>query len=130
MESVVWNKERILFIECLENGAKIKTSCYISLLDKVKQAMVSINGRGSCKNNCFFLQDNISSNMAVITQHKLADVNSEVMKHPAYSPHLAPSGCHVCCRQVCSPTFQNSIWMVKRNCSSRVKRALNSGAEG
>jgi len=43
--------------------------------------------------------------MAAITQQKLADVNSEVLKHSAYPPHLAPSGCHVCCRQVCSPTF-------------------------
>jgi len=86
MESVFWNKERILFIECLKKSTTIKTSCYISLLDKVKQAMVSINGRGSCKNNCFFLiQDNISSNMAAIVQQKLADVNFEVLKHPAYS---------------------------------------------
>jgi hypothetical protein len=54
MESVFWNKERILFVEFLENSATIKTSCYMSLLDKVKQTMVSINGRGSCKNNCFF----------------------------------------------------------------------------
>jgi hypothetical protein len=43
--------------------------------------------------------------MAAITQQKLADVNFEMLKHPAYFPHLAPSGCHVCCRQVCSPTF-------------------------
>jgi hypothetical protein len=50
------------------------------------------------KTTVFFLQDNISSNMAVITQQKLADVNFEVLKHPAYFPHLAPSRCHVCCR--------------------------------
>jgi len=71
MESIFWNKERILFVTCLEKGTTIKTSCYMSLLDKVKQAMVSVNGKGSCKNN-FFLQDKISSNMAAITQQKLA----------------------------------------------------------
>ena len=41
--------------------------------------MVSINGRESCKNNCFFLQGNISSNMAAITQQNLADVNFEML---------------------------------------------------
>jgi len=39
--------------------------------------------------------------MAAITHHKLADINFEVLKRPAYSPNLAPSGFHVCC----SPTF-------------------------
>jgi hypothetical protein len=60
---------------------------------------------GEAVKQLFFLQDNISSNMAAITQQKLADVNFEALKNPAYSPHLAPSGRYVCCRQVCSPTF-------------------------
>jgi hypothetical protein len=104
MESVFWNKESILFVECLKKGSTIKTICYISLLDKVKQAMVSINGRGSCKNNCF--SSRTTSLQTWLPSHNRSWlINSEVLEHPAYSPYLAPSGCHVCCRQVCSSAF-------------------------
>jgi hypothetical protein len=36
-----------------------------------------------------FLQDNAAPHKAAITHKKLADLHSEVPKHPAYSPDLA-----------------------------------------
>jgi histone-lysine N-methyltransferase SETMAR len=42
-----------------------------------------------------FLQDNICSHTAVITQQKLADLHFEVLTDPAYSPDLAPSDYHL-----------------------------------
>jgi hypothetical protein len=38
-----------------------------------------------------FLQDNADPHKAAITHHKLADLQFEVLKHPAYSPDLALS---------------------------------------
>jgi hypothetical protein len=38
-----------------------------------------------------FLQNNAATHKAAITHHKLADLHFEVLKHPAYSPDLAPS---------------------------------------
>jgi hypothetical protein len=38
-----------------------------------------------------FLQDNAAPHKAAITHQKLADFHFEVLKHPAYSPDLAPS---------------------------------------
>jgi len=38
-----------------------------------------------------FLQDNASSHKADITHQKLADLHSEVLKYPTFSPDLAPS---------------------------------------
>jgi hypothetical protein len=38
-----------------------------------------------------FLQDNAAPHKAAITHRKLADLHFEVLKHPAYSPDLAPS---------------------------------------
>jgi hypothetical protein len=38
-----------------------------------------------------FLQDNAAPHKATITHQKLADLHFEVLKHPAYSPDLAPS---------------------------------------
>jgi hypothetical protein len=42
-----------------------------------------------------FLQDNASSCTAALAQWKLADLRFEVLKLPAYSPDLAPSGYHL-----------------------------------
>jgi hypothetical protein len=40
-----------------------------------------------------FLQDNAAPHKAAITHQKLADLHCEaLMKHPAYSPDVAPSG--------------------------------------
>jgi hypothetical protein len=36
-----------------------------------------------------FVQDNAAPHKAVITLHKLAELHSEVLKHPAFSPDLA-----------------------------------------
>jgi hypothetical protein len=38
-----------------------------------------------------FLQDNVAPHKAAITHQKLAYLHFEVLKHPAYSPDLAPS---------------------------------------
>jgi hypothetical protein len=38
-----------------------------------------------------FLQDNAAPHKAAITHQKLADLHFAVLKHPAYSPDLAPS---------------------------------------
>jgi histone-lysine N-methyltransferase SETMAR len=42
-----------------------------------------------------FLQDNASLRTAALTHWKLAELHFEVLKHPAYSPDLAPSGYHL-----------------------------------
>jgi histone-lysine N-methyltransferase SETMAR len=38
-----------------------------------------------------FIQDKAAPHKAAITRQKLADLHLEVLKHPAYSPDLAPS---------------------------------------
>jgi hypothetical protein len=38
-----------------------------------------------------FLQDNPVANKATLKHQKLADLHFEFLKHPAYSPELAPS---------------------------------------
>jgi hypothetical protein len=37
------------------------------------------------------LQDKVAPHKAAITHQKLANIRFEVLKHPAYSPDLAPS---------------------------------------
>jgi hypothetical protein len=42
-----------------------------------------------------FLQDNAVPHKAAITHKKLIDLHSEVLKHLAYTPDLAPLDCHL-----------------------------------
>jgi hypothetical protein len=41
MASVFWDKDGILLVDYLKKGATVTASYYTSLLDKVKQALVS-----------------------------------------------------------------------------------------
>jgi histone-lysine N-methyltransferase SETMAR len=100
MVSVFSHRDRILLVDHLEKGATITDSYYTSLLDKVKQAMVS-KQQGKLSKGVLFLQDNASSRMAAITQQKLADLHFEVLTHPAHSSDLAASDYHL------FPNFKN-----------------------
>jgi transposase len=42
-----------------------------------------------------FLQDNAAPHKAAIAHQKLAGLHLAVLKHPAYSPDLAPSDCYL-----------------------------------
>jgi hypothetical protein len=48
---------------------------------------------GVLSEGILLLEDNVAPHKAVVPTHqKLADLHSEILKHPAYSPDLAPSG--------------------------------------
>jgi histone-lysine N-methyltransferase SETMAR len=46
--------------------------------------------RGKLSKGILFLQDNAAPHKVAITHQKFADLHFEVLKHPAYSPDLAP----------------------------------------
>jgi hypothetical protein len=62
---VFWNKDGILLVDCLQKVATIMASFL--------------------KESCFL------KTMLLLTHQNLADLHSEVLKHPAYSPDLASS---------------------------------------
>jgi histone-lysine N-methyltransferase SETMAR len=72
----------------------ITAKYFIALLDKLKQQLVS-KRRGKLSKGILFLPDNAALHKATITYQKLADLHFEVLKHPAYSPDLAPSDYYV-----------------------------------
>jgi hypothetical protein len=88
-----WDKDGIQLIDYLRKAATVTVSYYTSLLDKVKQALVS-KWRRKLSQGVLFLQENASSHTAAITQ-QLADLHSQMLKHPACSPGLAPSFYHL-----------------------------------
>jgi histone-lysine N-methyltransferase SETMAR len=85
-----WN----FFVDYLGKGAAITAKYYVTLLDKLKQQLVS-KRRGKLSKGILFLQDNAAPHKAAITHQKLAYLHFEVLKHPTYSPDLAASDyCH------------------------------------
>lgn len=46
LASVLWDKDRILFVDCLEKEATITANYYIALLIKLKQQLIFKNLKG------------------------------------------------------------------------------------
>jgi hypothetical protein len=78
-----WNKDEILFLDNVEKGATITSYCCVTLLDKVKQHLVS-KLRGMLSKRILFLQDSGAPHKVAIIHQKLTDLNSEFKKHLAY----------------------------------------------
>jgi hypothetical protein len=74
----------------LEKGATITVKCYVALLDKFKQHLVS-KRRDKLSKEILFLEDNTAPHKAAIIHEKLVDLHFEILKHPAFSPDLVPS---------------------------------------
>jgi hypothetical protein len=79
-----------LLVDYQEKGVTITVKYYIALLDKLKRQLVSKH-RGKLSKAILFLQDNATPHKATIKHQELADLRYELLKHPAYSPDLAPS---------------------------------------
>jgi histone-lysine N-methyltransferase SETMAR len=90
LASVFWDKDGILLVDYLEKGATITAKYYIALLDSLKQQSISKH-RDKLSKGILFLQNNPAPHKVAIMHQKLADLHSEVLKHPAYSPCVAPS---------------------------------------
>jgi hypothetical protein len=80
-----------LLVDYLEKGATVTAKYCVSLVDKLKQQLVSKH-RGKLSKGILVLQDNAAALKTSITHKKLADLHSGVLKHPAYSHDLAPPG--------------------------------------
>jgi histone-lysine N-methyltransferase SETMAR len=89
LTSLFWDKDGILLVDYLEKGAIITAKYDVALLHKLKQQLVS-KRRCKLSKGILFLQDNAAHHKAAITHRKLVDLHFEFLKHPAYSPDLAP----------------------------------------
>jgi hypothetical protein len=85
LASVFWDTDGILLVDYLKQGATITAKCCVVLLDKLKQKLVSRHWKG-----IVFLQDNSYPHKAIKMHQQVADLHFKVLKHPAYSPDLAP----------------------------------------
>jgi hypothetical protein len=71
-------------------GCSHTTKYYVALLYRPKQNLIS-KRLGKLTKGISFPQDHADSHKAANMQKQLADLHFEYLKHPAYSPDLAPS---------------------------------------
>lgn len=86
MATVFWNKDGIVHIDYLKSGNSINKEYYVKLLDIVN-AKIPARKRRKVQ----FLQDNCPSHKAKISLERIAQLGWTLLKHPPYSPDLAPS---------------------------------------
>ena len=93
--SVWWDVQGIIHWEVLPLNQTINAAFYCLQLDRLHSNLVAkrpglINRRGVILHH-----DNARPHAAVITRQKLLGFGWEVLPHPPYSPHLAPTDYHL-----------------------------------
>lgn len=86
MLTVFWDAKGIIFSDFAENGVKINSEYYSKLVQSTRKLR-----RKNRLSELYFLHDNApvhTSNRAMST---IANCGFEVLRHPPYSPDLAPS---------------------------------------
>ena len=84
-----------MYYELLQPNQTINAECYCAQLDNLKTALQTQRPELMNRKGVIFHHDNAWPHTALMTQHKLKELNWEVLRHPAYSPDLAPSDFHL-----------------------------------
>ena len=94
MASVFWDGDGILLIDYLQKGQTINGTYYASLPTQLREK-IKIKRSGKLTKGVLFHQDNASVHMSVIAMAAIHDCGFKMIKHPPYSPDLAPSDFHL-----------------------------------
>jgi histone-lysine N-methyltransferase SETMAR len=90
MAKMFWDAEGILFINCLEKGKTVNGKCYSNLLTRL-DGKTCEKRPDLQKKNIIFHQDNAHHHKSVLAMGKLRVLHYELLEHPPFSSHLAPS---------------------------------------
>ncbi|KAK6745623.1 hypothetical protein RB195_012003 [Necator americanus] len=92
MLSVWWGVHGIYRFELLPDNTTVTAEVYCAqlqrLADKIRKEHPKLD-------NVRLLHDNARPHIAKKTSQKILELRWEVPPHPPYSPHLAPSDCHL-----------------------------------
>jgi len=90
MASVFWDEEGILLIDYLDHGSTITGTYYANLIGRLVEA-IKEKRRGKMRRGVLFLHDNAPSHKSHVATAAIGKAKFELLKHPPYSPDLAPS---------------------------------------
>ena len=92
MLSVWWDFEGIIYYELLRPNTTIDSKLYCEQLQNLK---VALQANRSERRKVRLLHDNAKPHTSKITRQKLEEFGWEILRHPSYSPYLAPSDYHL-----------------------------------
>lgn len=95
MLSVWWDSKGIIWWELLKSGETVDSQVYIDQLYTVQEELKILRPALVNRQGVIFLQDNASSHTSKVTKNFLKELGWDLIKHPPYSPDLAPSDYHL-----------------------------------
>jgi len=75
----------------LKPGNKINAELYCQQIKRLNEKLKTKRPSLVNRKGVILLHDNARPHSAKMTREKITDLNYEVLKHPLYSPDLAPS---------------------------------------
>lgn len=91
LASVFWDCKGVIMMDVLPNGKTLTAIYYCELLDKLKTVLKEKRRQLTTDGSLYFLQDNARPHTANMTMNKLEELGLNLLRHPPYSPDLAPS---------------------------------------
>lgn len=90
MATIFWDCKGILLIDYLEKGKTVTGEYYANVLKQLREA-IKEKRRGKLASKVLLLHDNAPAHGSRIGVAALAECGFEPIRHPPYSPDLAPS---------------------------------------
>lgn len=95
MITVWWSMAGVVHYSFLEPGETITADKYCSELEQMHQKLSIQQPSLVNRKGILLLHDNARPHVSKKTLQKLSELNIEVLKHPPYSPDLAPTDFHL-----------------------------------
>jgi histone-lysine N-methyltransferase SETMAR len=86
MLSVFWDANGIILSDFARNGVRIDSAYYSNLVQSARKLR-----RKSRVSKLYYLHDNAPIHTSVVSTSKIESCGLELLRHPPYSPDLAPS---------------------------------------
>ena len=94
MALVFWDKMGVLLVEYFQKGTRLTGQLYAKILGKLKNAIMEKRGE-LWSHGVYLLHDNASCHTSRVAVDKASELGFLSIKHPPYSPDLAPSDYHL-----------------------------------
>ena len=92
---VWWDFKGIVYFELLPRNQTINSNVYCRHLMELDKEIKEKRPELATRKGVIFHQDDARPHTSLFTRKKLLELGWEVMPHPPYSPHLAPSNYHL-----------------------------------
>ena len=92
MLSIWWCIKSVIYWELLKENITVNAIMYSTQLNKLESEVVK---QGLSSDEIYFQHDNAKPHVADTFKEKIAKFGWELLPHPPYSPHLAPSDYHL-----------------------------------